>query len=74
MLRTEAATRFSAAIDAGQKKLLHLLQATGGGLSSACDIQQIYAAESPSQEDMNRWFLNVNTPEDLARAQTYAPV
>ena len=72
MLRSELSRLFSDVLDSGERKLtqiFHRMEASEG-LHRGHDLSELYGDdESPSREEIGRWFLNVNTPEELLIAE-----
>ncbi len=72
MLRRECAGRFSEALDGGERRLSQLLRRTSEGGHRVYDLSQLYGeAAGPSEAASDRWFSNVNTPEDLAQVEAW---
>ena len=61
MLRRECLERFSVALEAGDRRLFTLFQ----GAAGEDGMHWVHEISDPSAE---RWFMNVNTPEELASA------
>jgi molybdopterin-guanine dinucleotide biosynthesis protein A len=72
MLRRECLGRFSAAIEAGERRLGVLLERASEGFLWTHDLDELYGENDPALEMSARWFKNVNTPEDLAEAEAWA--
>ena len=74
MLRAEMSSAFSTALDAGERRLIRLLQKAadlGNSVYRLHDVSELYGypdSKGPAPEEMERFFLNVNTPADLASA------
>ena len=52
------------------EELLRAIEATaGGGSLCIADVEQFSVGIEPSRKGGESWFLNVNTPQDLARAE-----
>lgn len=62
LLRRDCATNLVARIHAGERRLQSLLGSLEG--LWIADVLELAGGEDPSQ-----WFMNVNTPEDLMRAE-----
>jgi molybdopterin-guanine dinucleotide biosynthesis protein A len=60
MLRRECAESFSQGLESGERKLSRLLRLSG--------LHETYEPSSAN----SRWFLNINTPQDLAEAEAWA--
>ncbi len=72
MVRRECAGRFSAALDGGERRLSQLLRQTSDGRHRVYDLKQLYGeVDGPSQAESDRWFANVNTPQDLAEVEAW---
>jgi molybdopterin-guanine dinucleotide biosynthesis protein A len=72
MLRRECRERFSRALDGGERRLELLLHQASEGFHWVCDLEELYGEEYPAVETSDRWFLNVNTPQELAEAEAWA--
>jgi molybdenum cofactor guanylyltransferase len=72
MLRRECLGRFSEALEAGERRLGVLLDLASGGFLWRYDVDDLYGESGPALEISERWFKNVNTPEDLAEAEAWA--
>jgi molybdopterin-guanine dinucleotide biosynthesis protein A len=73
MLRRDCVERFSAALDGGERRLSTLVHFATDGLSWTYELDEIYAKQGyPSAETMDRWFMNLNTREELAEAEAWA--
>jgi molybdopterin-guanine dinucleotide biosynthesis protein A len=70
LLRRERAEAFRRLLDGGERRLEVLLNKTAevdGCASWMYDEYELYAkGEAPSEETLELWFLNANTPEDWA--------
>jgi hypothetical protein len=77
-LKRERLGAFTKALDGGERRmevLLHLSAEADGYASWMYDEYELYGgAEDPAPEGetLERWFKNVNTPEDLAEAERWA--
>ncbi len=73
MLRRDCADRFSTALEGGERRLSRLLEVAAEGSHCVQDLDQLYENEvCPSIETSERWFMNLNTREELAKAETWA--
>jgi molybdenum cofactor guanylyltransferase len=72
MLRRECLGRFFEALEAGERRLGILLDLASGGFLWRYDVDDLYGESGPALEISERWFKNVNTPEDLAEAEAWA--
>jgi molybdopterin-guanine dinucleotide biosynthesis protein A len=70
-VRRECAGTFSAALDAGERRLAEILRRVPGGCW-CCDAAEFVEGGSVPAEQMELLFSNVNTPKDLAAAELYA--
>jgi len=76
MIRRDRAQAFSTLLDSGERrlsKLLHHASLDGGFYGHwVHDLSELYAPhEHPPQATSDRWFANVNTPEDLAQVEAW---
>jgi molybdopterin-guanine dinucleotide biosynthesis protein A len=72
MVRRECAERFSAALESGERRLSQLLRRAGEGGHRVHDLSELYAEHDyPVEQASDRWFANVNTPEDLMRVERW---
>jgi len=68
MLRAEVAAGFTEVLNDGERKLTRIFdRAAAGGLHVAQDVSALYGDDSPGDEEISRWFMNVNTAEDLVQ-------
>jgi molybdenum cofactor guanylyltransferase len=78
LLKRERLKAFSRSLDGGERRLEVLLNRTAeadGYASWVYDEDELYGQigeSAPDQETVQRWFANVNTPEDLAEAEAWA--
>jgi molybdopterin-guanine dinucleotide biosynthesis protein A len=72
MLRRDCKTRFSEGLDAGERRLGLLLGRASEGYERTFSLDMLYEANDPGPEIGDKWFMNVNTPEDLAEAEGWA--
>ncbi len=78
LLKRERLGAFAKSLDGGERRLevlLHLAARADGDDSWMYDEYELYGGAedpTPDQETLERWFANVNTPEDLAEAETWA--
>jgi molybdopterin-guanine dinucleotide biosynthesis protein A len=76
-LKREKAGAFSKALEGGERRLEVLLHDTAKADGDASwmydDIQLCARVEDggPDQWTLKRWFLNVNTPEELVKAEAW---
>ncbi len=76
MLRKDRADTFSNALDSGERRLSQLLHhaSLDGGFYGhwVHDLSELYPKQDhPAQATSDRWFANVNTPEDLAQVELW---
>lgn len=74
LLRRERSVLFSRVLDGGERRLEVLLHETAGADGSLrmfdeCDLYGRSEYRGPNEQMLERWFLNVNTPEDLLEAE-----
>jgi len=69
ILRRDCVPRFSAALDAGERRLGMLLRMASEGSHRVHGVEDLYGEDAPDLETSRRWFLNVNTPQELAEAE-----
>lgn len=76
MLRRDYAAQVSKAIEAGERKLAEIwMNLDDDGRSGwlwACDAARFAAKAAPTNLEIEYWFSNVNTPEELAEAEAWA--
>jgi len=72
MLRRECLGRFSEEIEAGERRLGVLLERASGGFLRRYDVDELYGENGPALEVRAGWFKNVNTPQELAKAEAWA--
>jgi molybdopterin-guanine dinucleotide biosynthesis protein A len=75
LMRRDQAQSFTHALDEGERRLEPLLSRTATedkvGLW-AYEMLELYAEpEYPDERTWERWFMNLNTPEDLAEAERH---
>jgi molybdopterin-guanine dinucleotide biosynthesis protein A len=73
MLRRECLHRVTLGLEQGERRLERLW----GGVARdeqlwRCDAAQFAPVENPTLMEAARWFANLNTPEELAKAEAYA--
>jgi molybdopterin-guanine dinucleotide biosynthesis protein A len=71
MMRRDCTESFSAALDGGERRLGVLLDRASGGLRWVCDVGELCGRGRPAIEVDERWFWNVNTPQELAEAEAW---
>ncbi len=77
LLRRERLGAFSKALEGGERRLevlLHLAAEADGDDSWMYDEYELYGGiedPAPERETLERWFTNVNTPEELVTAETW---
>ncbi len=78
LLRRERLGSFTESLDGGERRLevlLHLSAKADGDDSWMYDEYELYGGiedTAPDEETLERWFLNVNTPQELADAEAWA--
>ena len=78
LLHRERLTSFAKSLDGGERRLEVLLNRSAeadGCASWMYDEYEVYGRVgdgTPDREMLERWFANVNTPEDLAEAEAWA--
>jgi molybdopterin-guanine dinucleotide biosynthesis protein A len=78
LLRRERLGSFTNALEGGERRLevlLHLVAKADGHDSWMYDEYELYGRvedPAPGQEILERWFTNVNTPEELKEAEGWA--
>jgi molybdopterin-guanine dinucleotide biosynthesis protein A len=72
MLRRDCVGKFSEALDRGERRLGTLLDQVSEGFRRAYDLDEVDGDAYTPPEASDRWFANVNTPEDLAEAEAWA--
>jgi molybdopterin-guanine dinucleotide biosynthesis protein A len=71
MLRKGCGDAFSKALDGGERRLSQLLH-RAAEVHWVHDLSGLYAEqEYPAEATSDRWFANVNTPEDLAQVEAW---
>jgi molybdopterin-guanine dinucleotide biosynthesis protein A len=74
MLRRDLATLFTEVLEGGERKLtqiFHRMEA-GGGFHWGHDMSELYEGrEYPSHEEIEQWFLNVNTADEWLTAERW---
>lgn len=72
LVRRERLMAYTRLLDQGERRLEPLLFGSAQVDRVACwmyELSKLYAAtEYPDERMLERWFMNVNTPEDLAEA------
>jgi molybdopterin-guanine dinucleotide biosynthesis protein A len=75
LLRRERANSFTRMLEDGERRLEPLLNRTAEADDVVCrayDAHDLYGFpdyRGPDEQTLARWFMNVNTPEDLADAE-----
>ena len=72
LLQRERLSTLSRLVDEGERRLeelLNLTAAADGCDSWMYDEYELCGDAQPDEKTLERWFANVNTPEDLARAE-----
>ena len=72
MLQRDCADRFSAALDKGERRLAVLLHEATEGFHWVHDLDELHGEDYPAIEASRWWFMNVNTPQELAEAEAWA--
>jgi molybdopterin-guanine dinucleotide biosynthesis protein A len=76
MMRADKAAAFASALDSGERSLAALLQLSqGGDVLWVHDLYDIYGSAQyrvPAADTVERWFWNVNTPQELREAEVWA--
>jgi molybdopterin-guanine dinucleotide biosynthesis protein A len=78
LLQRERLGAFTRLLDGGERRLeglLNLSASADGYASWMYDEYELYGGiedPAPDRETMERWFTNVNTPEELAEAEVWA--
>ena len=76
MVRRDYAEEVSQAIEAGERKLaeiwMRLDERGGAGWLWVCDAERFASMPAPTELEMGFWFINVNTPQELAEAEAWA--
>ncbi len=76
MIRSDKEEAFRAALESGERRLALLFHcAEGTDVHWVHDLYDIYGFrqyEGPATNTVDRCFMNVNTPEDLAKAEAWA--
>src|SRR6185437_8410303 len=77
LMRREHSGSFTRMLEEGERKLEILLSRTAEADSSASwmyDAHDLYGCpdyRGPDEQTLERWFMNVNTPEELATAERW---
>ena len=77
-MQRERLGAFTKLLEGGERRLevlLHPRRKAGGSDSWMYDEHELYGGigeAAPDQRTLERWFKNVNTPEDLAEAEAWA--
>ncbi len=73
MLRRDCVENFSKVLDSGERKLSKVFELVGKaeGFDWIHDLRELSSNSSVSKVD--RWFMNINTPQDLAEAEADPP-
>ncbi len=71
MIRSGCAGAFSAALETGERKLARLFDrlVQSGGVHRVYSVRELYGSGYPGDDALREMFMNVNTPEDLARLE-----
>ena len=72
MLRRECRERLSSALVSGERCLEPLLHHASEGLHWVQNVGELFGENYPTAQTSDRWFLNVNTPQDLLNAEVWA--
>jgi molybdopterin-guanine dinucleotide biosynthesis protein A len=72
MLRRECCERLSLALGSGERRLEPLLHQASEGFQWVQNVEELFGEDYPTAQIRNWWFLNVNTPQDLADAELRA--
>lgn len=76
ILRHEVLATVSSALDRGERRLEAIFDATRWDLGVAAVVEmeagEIWVDRRPASVELERWFLNINTPEDLVEAEAAA--
>jgi molybdopterin-guanine dinucleotide biosynthesis protein A len=77
LLQRERLASFSRLLDGGERRLevlLHLAASEDGCVSRMYDERDLYGwpeYRGPDEATLERWFANINTPDDLERVRAY---
>jgi len=75
-MRREALSSVTEALERGERRLTNILVGIGedkqAGWLWACDAASFAAKSTPTQLQMEFWFSNVNTPQELEEAEAWA--
>jgi molybdopterin-guanine dinucleotide biosynthesis protein A len=66
-LRRECMDRVTAGLERGERRLDDVLGSMDG--LWVCEAERFAGKASPTAAEMELWFMNVNTPEELAEAE-----
>jgi molybdopterin-guanine dinucleotide biosynthesis protein A len=70
--RRDIAQKFTASLEDGERKLSRIFHEATSGLDWVHDSIDLFPAGYPGEEMASRWFANINTPEDLKLAESWA--
>lgn len=72
MIRSGCAAAFTAALETGERRLVKLFDrlVRNGGVHRVYSVRDICGKLYPGDKETNRWFRNVNTPEDFTGIQS----
>lgn len=75
MVKRTAAVDVADALDKGERsiaRLLYTVDKADGGWLWVADVMEFVSTPSPETDQLELWFRNVNTPEELAEAEILA--
>lgn len=72
MLHCECRERLSLALESGERRLEPLLHRASEGFHWVQNVEELFGESYPTAQIRNRWFSNVNTPQDLVDAEVWA--